>query len=170
MSDALTIEQPGPPASEVVRVPATANGKEIRGKLKVSLDNMVWRGLAWKQAAEEAGFTPDALRKALERPHVQRYVREQKQVFRAAASGQNIQRAVEIRDQRDNHTAAIQAIRYLDGQSDEQSRNVDGRQVTPGVVITVNVQRDSGPADETVIEVGAGATDTQSGGYDPAKR
>lgn len=172
-SDALTVadhQPPAPPPAAITRV----NGKEIRGKLKIALDLLVYgdRDESGKpirhdhlSAARKAGFTTQAMRKALERPHVLRYLREQRQVFRAHAAAGNILRAVEIRDQDDNRTAAIQAIRYLDGIGDETAQREGQRAVSPGVVVQVTVNAGERQVDDAVIVVGhAGAPDTQSGG------
>lgn len=127
---------------------------------------MIYEGLDWKEAAAKANLSTHRMRVALETAHVQRYVREQKQVFRAAASAKNIHRAVQIRDQDENRTAAIQAIRYLDGIGEEQAAGgTAGSKVVPGVVVQINVKRDGREPDETVIEVNPmQPTDTQSGG------
>jgi hypothetical protein len=142
----------GPPQTSKVRVPAARSGKEVGGKLKKALDLMVWEGVPWADAAKAVAYDGKWMRKALERPHVMRYIREQKQVFRTYASARNIHRAAEIRDQDDNKTAAIQAIRYLDGLGDSDVRS-DGQRVQPGVVVQINVERAGREADETVIEV-----------------
>lgn len=174
MTDALTIDQSfGPPAATKVRVPATAQGKEIRGPLKVALDLLIYGSLdengkisryTWQQAGSKANYSLVSMRKALERPHVLRYLREQRQVFRAHAAAGNILRAVEIRDQDDNRTAAIQAIRYLDGIGDETVQREGQRAVSPGVVVQVTVNQGPRHVDETLIEVGTGPVpDTQSG-------
>lgn len=162
MSDtALAIlETPaGPPAATKVRVPATAKGKEIRGPLKVALDLLVYgdadgKRYDWRAAAREANYSLQSMRKAFERPHVLAYLREQKQVFRTHAAAGNIHRAIEIRDQNVSRTAAIQAIRYLDGISEKDAaREAAARGIVPGVVVKVVVGGGERRADETVIEV-----------------
>lgn len=139
----------GPPSAKAIRV---RNGKgevkELRGKTKRFLDRMVWEGLYWDDAARAEGMNVASARKALARPHVQRYVREQRQVFRASVSAQNISRAVEIRDQDENRTAAIQAIKYLDGLDDRDSTNAAGKSVTPGVVVQITVNQPAPQIDD----------------------
>lgn len=124
--------------------------------------------MAWQDAARKANLTVRRMRTALGLPHVQRYIRDQKQVFRASASGANIHRAVEIREQDENRTAAIQAIRYLDGLGDEQAAREGQRQLTPGVVVTVNVHGagDRAP-DETVIEVNPASAASEAARDEP---
>jgi hypothetical protein len=155
----LTPLEPGPPTATALRVP-TANGvKQVSGKLKRALDLMVYGDEtgnchSFLDAARKVGYSAVSMRKALERAHVQRYLREQKQVFRSAASAQNIHRAVQIRDQDDNRTAAVQAIKYLDGIAENEAGGAGSHRVTPGVVVHVNVNRaPSSQHDGTIIEV-----------------
>jgi hypothetical protein len=128
----------------------------IRGKLKTALDSIVYDGKPWAEAAREAGLTTQAVRKALGKHHVQAYLKRERQVFRAAASGANIHHAIDVRDQKVNQTARIQAIRYLDGISEQDERTPGGQAVSPGVVVQVNVNRGPAEADETVIEISSG--------------
>lgn len=166
MSDALTVTEPGPPATirADVRMP---NGKRIQisAKLKRALDAIVWQGATYHEAATIAGTTTEAVRSALGRPHVIRYLREQRQVFREAARAQNIHVAVEIRDQKENQTARVQAMKFIEELGSAGGSSEGQRAVAPGVVVQVTVNQASRAVDETVIEVGhAAAPDTQSGG------
>lgn len=134
MSDTLHVDlpsltaQPGRNMAKRVDIP-TPDGtrKTIGRKLKTALDLMVWEGKLFNEAAATAGFNVHAMRKALERPHVRQYLREQKQVFRDSASAKNYHRAVEIRDQDENRTAAVQAIKLLEGEEASVSVNIDIR-------------------------------------------
>lgn len=170
MTDLVPTDDPanGPPPTKYVG----KRGAVIRPRLKTILDRMVWEGVTWMEAARDAHYHPANMRKALAQPHVMRYLREQRQVFRASASARNIHRAVEIRDQDENKTAAIQAIRYLDGVGDSEAQRDGARQVTPGVVVTVNVNRGPAEVDETLIEVNPAASQAadeqaKTGGYEP---
>lgn len=167
---AIDLSEPpsGPPdtVKAHVRMP-DGRRAQITRKQKIVCDATVWEGATQLEAARKAGVTTDAVRKAFALPHVQRYLREQRQVFRESARAGNIHRALEIRAQDENRTAAIQAIKYLDGIGDEAGQRESQRAVAPGVVITVNVDRGSAQVDETVIEVNpAGATDIASAGDD----
>lgn len=156
--DLATTEQPAPPAADKPSKPLT-----VGGKLKTALDLMVFgpvdgpedkRGiaLAMDAAAKAAGVETRYIRKALDKPHVRQYLNAAKQVFRAGASAANISRAVQIRDQDDNKTAAIQAIRYLDELDAKGPNSTAGRVTTPGVVIHIHERRHAA-TDDTVIEV-----------------
>ncbi len=146
MSNDLTLDErpAGPPAASIVRVPTKDGVKEIRGRLKRALDLMVFGDqetmtpIEWNEAAQRVGFSVRRMRSALERPHVQRYIRQQKQVFRASASAGNILVAKQIRDKSANDNARMKAIGYLDGIADHE-QNGAARHVTPGVVVQVNV-------------------------------
>lgn len=154
MSNKPAIDHAGPPkaASKLIKI-SEDRALLVRGKLKKALDLIVWQGKSWQNAAIESGLTTQAVRKALAKQHVQLYLKQQRQVFRASVSGQNIHRAVEIRDQDENRTAAIQAIKYLDGIADHE-QNGAARAVTPGVQVIVNMQRDARQIDNLdVIEV-----------------
>jgi len=135
--------------------------RKVTGKLKRALDLMVFgkpdipRALSWQEAAREVSYRPSSMLKALDRDYVRRYLKQAKQVFRESASAQNISRAVELRDQDDNKTAAIQAIRYLDGISEhDQAHTPGGQVVMPGVVVQVTVNAGPAPVDDIgIIEV-----------------
>jgi hypothetical protein len=157
-TEVATITASSPPAKEKKAKPPR---KQIRGKLKTALDLMVFGDsdlpvYDFLAAARKAGFTPQAMRKAIERPHVRQYLNEQKQVFRESASAQNIRRAIELRDQDENKTAAVHAMRYLDGEgSTKAGVNVSVTNVMPGVVIDLR-EDPRGPrpvGDGTLIEV-----------------
>lgn len=137
---------------------------KVSGKLKTALDLMVFgdqsdgnqRAFTFVEAARAVKMNAAAMRKALEKPHVRQYLNAQKVVFRESASAQNISRAIELRDQDENKTAAIQAIRYLDGEGSAGNRVNVGVQVnvTPGVVIDLTEPK--GPPvieDDRIIEV-----------------
>lgn len=157
-TEVATINPSSSPAKEKTGKPPR---KQIRGKLKAALDLMVFGDdeqpvYDFLAAARKVGFTVQAMRKALERPHIRAYLTEQKQVFRESASAQNIRRAIEIRDQDENRTASIQAIRYLDGErADGKSGNTNIINViTPGIVVDLSPVKDDGArTDGELIEV-----------------
>jgi hypothetical protein len=119
---------------------ATVTGKdgkrrEVRGKCKRALDRMVWEGQPWDEAAKAENYTVASMRKALERPHVRAYLQEQKQVFRASASSQNISRLVKIRDQDENRMASLGAVKLLEEGSEIGGNDTPVR--TPGISIQI---------------------------------
>lgn len=126
----------------------------VTGKLKTALDAIVWDGKPWEAAAVEAGLTTRAMRLALEKSHVIRYLREQKHVFRASASGANIHRAIELRDQDENKLASLQAIKFLEGEENKPAAVTPGRNVTPGICVIINANRERPQLDhQALIEI-----------------
>jgi hypothetical protein len=114
---------------------------KITGKLKTALDLMVWGDadgipLDYDDAARTANLTVRSMRRALERPHVRMYLRQQREVFRAAISTRTISRLAELRDQNDNRNAAVAAARALE-QIGEEAEARPPQQQTPGFVIVV---------------------------------
>jgi hypothetical protein len=149
-SSALATPQRDPRERVDITVP---DGRRltISRKLKIALDLMVWEGNTFQDAANTASFNLFAMRKALERPHVRQYLKEQRQVFRASLSSGNEYHAARIRAQTDNHTAAIQAIRILDDMEEQSERHNAVR--SPGVVIqivTANVEQPLNSARVTI--------------------
>jgi hypothetical protein len=96
----------------------TPNG--VSGRLKHALDLMTWQGLAWDEAALKANLTVRAMRLALKRPHVLKYLRVERGVLLASASGQNLHALARLRDQDENRAAAVQAARTLEGLATEE--------------------------------------------------
>jgi hypothetical protein len=64
--------------------------RPITGRVKLALDAMVYEGKRFDEAAIQAGLTVKSMRLALERANALKYLREQKQVFRASISAQNV--------------------------------------------------------------------------------
>jgi hypothetical protein len=123
----------------------TSRGKTRRlkpsGKLKTALDLMVWGDetgapAEWDQAARNAKITVRAMRKALEKPHVRAYLREQKEVLRDALSAKTFYRLAALRDQDENKNAAVSAAKALEQIGDDPAASGD-RSQSPGLVIMV---------------------------------
>ena len=116
--------------------PTDTRVNRIQGKLKATLDVMVWDALELVDACRQTGFSPAAMRNALQRPHVLAYLRNERQVLRASLSPRNLHRLAEIRDAADN-MPAVQAIRLLEELGDEQLQRNTGTTHQPGVTIRV---------------------------------
>jgi hypothetical protein len=116
--------------------PTDTRVNRIQGKLKATLDVMVWDALELVDACRQTGFSPAAMRNALQRPHVLAYLRNERQVLRASLSPRNLHRLAEIRDAADN-MPAVQAIRLLEELGDEQLQRNTGTSHSPGVTIRV---------------------------------
>ena len=117
--------------------------KQIRGRLKTALDLMVRQGRVWNDAAAEADFTVSAMRKALERPHVIAYLRQQREVFRASVGGRNLHRLIELREQDEHKAAAVKVCQIIEQIGEMDIARGAGNAVrTPGMIIQII----SGPA------------------------
>jgi hypothetical protein len=126
MSDVAVIEQPSDKPKRL----------QIRGKLLHALNAMVWDGLEFVEAARAYKYNVASMRKQLRLPHVQAYLRSERQVLRESLSPRNIHRLREIRDAADN-MPAIQAIRTLEQLGDEQHHAANGASHSPGVTIVI---------------------------------
>ena len=109
--------------------------RPVKGRVKKALDLMVYEGLRFNDAAIKVGLHPYSMRLALERPHCLKYLREQKQVFRASISASNVCSLADIRDNSSNPIARVSAIKVL-----EQLDIVDGggtKQQPPGFALVI---------------------------------
>lgn len=122
------------PATPAVR----KNGRppKVSGKLVVALKAIAWEGMELQEAAQAAGLTTRALRYALEKRHVIAALREQREVFRAYVSAQNIHHAKELRDSSGNAMAKLGAMKYIDS-IDDQDPVQRANRAAPGVVIQI---------------------------------
>lgn len=158
------------PATELPTLTTTAGlpakpdkkrAPQVTGKLKRALDLMVFGDGETEKtydhitAPRAVGFNCASMRKALDRPHVQRYLREAKQVFRQSVSGANILVLKRIRDDSGNSMARLGSIKLLE-QLDERAPTSQAtqRNVQPGVVVIVNANPGPGVmTHQGIIEV-----------------
>lgn len=115
--------------------------RAVKGKLKTALLSMVW-GLPdntipeWDEAARAAKFDVSAMRKALAKDHVQRFLRHERGIARASIAAASPKRLGQLRDQTTNPAAAVRAALALEQIGDGDAPA--GTQVrSPGVVIIV---------------------------------
>lgn len=133
--DAQTSTELQPTRQQLAARDRSAPGK-VTGKLKTAIDAMVWRGLKRDEAAATAGLTDHGLYVALSRPHVRAYYLSQCEVLRTSGRARRIHRLEQIAEQDDNKQAAVNAIKALDYQEDQQAA-ARQTQTTPGFVIVV---------------------------------
>jgi hypothetical protein len=141
----------------------TPNG--VSGRLKAALDDMTWNGTPWEEAATKANLTVRAMRLAMKRPQVLKYLRAERGVLLASASGQNLHALAKLRDQDENRAAAVQAARALEGLAAEQFGEVvrpggGGRRAgylidlsddrPPGLVIVIQPARERRQSDDAI--------------------
>jgi hypothetical protein len=75
--------------------PTSPVDRRISQKLRDAIDLMVFDGVTYDAAALKVGLTVRNMRMALERPHVLKYLRAQKQAMREAACAANVLRLPE---------------------------------------------------------------------------
>jgi hypothetical protein len=105
-------------------------------KTQRAVDAMVWDGLPFDEAAKVAGMHVAAMRKALGKPRVMAYLKQQRQVLLGSEGPRNIHRARQIRDAADN-MPAVNAIKLLEELGDERSQRGSGANTSPGMTIRV---------------------------------
>jgi hypothetical protein len=91
----------------------------IGGRLKTALDDMVWNGTPWEQAARKANLTVRSMRMSMQKGHVLRYIRDQRGVVLAQESSRNLARLVELRDQDENRNAAVASARTIENMAND---------------------------------------------------
>jgi hypothetical protein len=101
--------------------------RNVRGKLREALLLMVFgpdRGdktgeaMDFADAARSVNFNPRAMRKALEKPHVQAFLRAQKEVFRVAISAKTFSRLDRIAEKSGNDVAKVNALKMIETSPD----------------------------------------------------
>jgi hypothetical protein len=120
------------PSQELTTQQRAAIGKTspngVSGRLKVALDDMTWNGTPWEEAARKANLTVRAMRLAMKRPVVLKYLRAERGILLASLSAGNLHALRNLRNQDENRAAAVQAARTLEGLTSEQF----GEVVRPG--------------------------------------
>jgi predicted DNA-binding protein (UPF0251 family) len=147
--------------------PAKPHGNtRISREIAEAITLMVEEGLAWDQAAAKVNIHVRTMRLALEKPHVIRFLKDKRDVFRENVSAANIHRARAIRDQDDNKMAAIQAMRFIEQLGEEQGSGPGARMpagltivIAPGASAAIS---DSGQTRPAMIEAHNGLTSHKS--------
>jgi hypothetical protein len=139
-------------------LPARRDGRSIPKlgmQLRAACDLMIYEAMSWDAAALKAGLKVRGMRKALRRPHVLKYLRDERQVLLAAISTATPLRLAQLRDQSTNMNAAVNACRVLENlDADEPHRG--GQATSPGFVL---IFREGDPAPTPVIIEGSRADD-----------
>ncbi|WP_156164858.1 hypothetical protein [Bradyrhizobium sp. LTSP885] len=86
----------------------------VSGKLKVALDEMLFKGSRRAEAAAAAGMTDHGLREAMKKVHVKRYYNAGLEVLRTSERARNISALAKVRDQSDNSMAVVSAAKALE--------------------------------------------------------
>lgn len=92
---------------------------KVTGKVRDALNAMIWDGLPRKDAAAQAGISEHGLYKALRKPAVKALYLSELEVLRTSERARNIHTLAEVRDQKTNQMARVQAVKVLEQISDE---------------------------------------------------
>jgi hypothetical protein len=134
-------------------LPARRDGRSVPklgAQLRLALDAMIYEALPWDAAALKAGITVRGMRKAMRRPHVLSYLRDERQVLLAAISTATPLRLAQLRDQNCNMNAAVNAARTLEGlDADLPMRGAAAS--APGFVIVLNAATAVAPGDAAIV-------------------
>jgi hypothetical protein len=101
--------------AQAEKPPKVDRRSQISPQMKAALDSMVEEGLQFDEAAVKQNLTVRAMRLALKRPNVIKYLRDARQVFLAHVGASNIRRLRDLRDQDENRAAAVAAARTIEG-------------------------------------------------------
>lgn len=134
-------------------------------RVRIAIEAQAFDGLRRAEAAAKAGIAEHTLYQALRKPSVLAFWNECLQVLRTGERARNIHRLTEIREQDENRTAAVQAIKVLEEATESRSNSGSARAVTPGVVINITT-REQTAVDATVIEINPLETQEESGAAD----
>jgi len=127
----------------------TRNG--VSGRLKAALDDMLDNGTPWDAAGLKANLTVRAMRLALKRPTVLKYLRQERRVLLARLSAANLHALAKLRSQDQNLNAAVSAAKALESLALETFGEshppggaragymIDLREQLPGLVVQINV-------------------------------
>lgn len=103
---------------------------------------MVWHGKPYNKVAAEVGLTTRAMRLALGKPHVLAAMKRELQVLRSSEGPRNFHTLLQVRDQKKNQMARVQAVSKLEQLADEQHAGAN-KQSLPGLVVQINVGSDT---------------------------
>jgi hypothetical protein len=108
----------------------TTSGREL-------VEYLVWTGGPVSEAHRAIGISPSWTRTLLGSTPVINHLKAEMEIRRNGERPRNLQRLAEIRDQDENRTAAVTAIRTLELISDTERRSPISLTITPGYVIRV---------------------------------
>lgn len=128
--------------------------RRISRQVRTAIDAMVWQGLKRDEAAAIAGLRDNSLYVAMRKPDVKAYYIAELEVLRTSERARNIHTLCEVRDQKSNQMARVNAVQALE-RIEDQSLTGAGAKAMPGMVIIVG---DGG-------NVSIGAKAAQSGEY-----
>lgn len=133
-----------PPSRQPLATDRKPPALKVTGKVAQAITLMIQEGMPWDQAATAVGMPVRTMRRAIAKPHVLKYMKVEREVFRDHICAANIHRLAAIRDHKPN-MPAVNAILALERREDERAQQQ--RQAVPGFVI---VFKSEGPSGVTV--------------------
>jgi hypothetical protein len=102
------------PTRQAIAAKERSGKLTVSGKLKVALDEMLFKGSRRAEAAEAAGMKDHSLREAFKKPHVKRYYNAGLEVLRTSERARNIAALARVRDSSQNGVAVVTAAKALE--------------------------------------------------------
>jgi hypothetical protein len=93
----------------------TPKSPRVTRKVKAAIDLMVFSGQNRDTAADSVGLHRDSMRKALKRPDVLAYLRDQQQVLRTSEAARSIKRVADLADGSKSDAVKLDANELLLG-------------------------------------------------------
>jgi hypothetical protein len=129
------------PTRQAIAAKERSGKLTVSGKLKVALDEMLFKGSCRADAATAAGMTDHGLREAMKKPHVKAYYASGLEILRTSERARNIFALAKVRDSSDNGMAVVSAAKALEQLADvAPAAGASDRR--PGVVIQIIQKRD----------------------------
>jgi hypothetical protein len=121
---------------QAIAAKTASRPKRVTGKLHEACMRIIELGEEDDQAAKAVGLRTRTVRLARQKPHVIAWMKQQREVFRAHVSAQNIFHARKMRNESTNEMAKLGAMKLIEqiGDDPEAAR---GRVASPGIVILV---------------------------------
>jgi hypothetical protein len=109
--------------------------------------------LTFIEAAKIAGVQPDQMRRWLDKPEVRKFLRAERQAWRAAICAGNESALKRVRDESANAMASVRAIQTLENIDEADRHHEAVRQRAPGFVILVAGRPMMSPSSQPPIDV-----------------
>ena len=121
------------------------DGRHIGPDIREMVRLMLEEGYTWTRAADAVGFNRKRARRALNKPHVMTYRRNEKAKLVEDLSMRVPLKLNELMDS-DNHMAALRATLALEDMANQNLGEPSRRITTGGIVIVLGNQPDALPA------------------------
>jgi hypothetical protein len=133
-------DQPNIPTRQAIAAKGRSGALTVSGKLKVALDEMLYKGSRRPEAATAAGMSDHGLREALKKPHVKAYYNSGLEVLRTSERARNISALAQVRDDSENDMARVSAAKALEQLAEPNGPGGPGggRGARAGWVITLD--------------------------------